>query len=59
MNNSADANFHDSVKTPFTIGIGLHMQQQTRSKKVIKGKALLGLKLSIPCDKEIETLILQ
>ena len=33
--NSAGASFHNSVETSFTVGLGLYMHQQTRSKKVI------------------------
>ena len=53
--NSAGASFRDSVEIPFTVGLGLYMHQQTRSKNIIN--TLLALKLSIPYDKvlQIET----
>ena len=33
--NAIGANFSDSVETPFTVGLGLYMHQQTMSKKAI------------------------
>ena len=44
--NSANDTFRDSVETPFSVGLGLYVHQQTRCKKVIN--TLNGLHLSIP-----------
>ena len=53
--NSAEATFRNIHETPFTVGLGLHVYKETRSKKLIDCLSCLNLSVSYDKIVKIET----
>ena len=51
---SPDANFREVVETPFSVGLGIHVHKETRSKKLIECLSDLGLSISYDKVMKIE-----
>ena len=51
---SPDANFREVVETPFSVGLGIHVHKETRSKKLVECLSDLGLSISYDKVMKIE-----
>ena len=50
----SNKNFREVVKTTFSVGIGIHVRKETRSKKLIECLSDLGLSISYDKVMKIE-----